>query len=87
MLWASLGQAGSWCISQKAVEELGEAFPLGGVLETYVDTGRASAVLSAGQRDGQGGYFVPRLSKLAFIKPEMFFSLVDLFTLAWLFVY
>lgn len=87
MLWASLGQADSWCILPIAVEGMGAAFTPAGVLETYVDTGRASAVLSTGQRDGQDGYSVPNFSKLAFIKPEMFFSFVDLFTLAWLFVY
>lgn len=82
-----MGQAGSWSILPKAVEELGDTFTPGGVVETYVDAGRASVVLSAGRRDGQGGYSVPSFSKLAFIKTEMFFSFADLFTLAWLFVY
>lgn len=51
------------------------------------DTSGASVVLSTGRRDGQGGYSVPSSRKLAFIKSEMFLSFVDLFTLAWLFVY
>lgn len=42
------------------------------------------------QDGGMGGMGIPSFSKLAFIKPKMFwfffFSFVGLFTLAWLFV-
>lgn len=58
MLWASLGQAGSWHILLKAVEGMGEAFIPGGVLKTYMDTGRAFVVLLAGWRDIQFSAFV-----------------------------
>lgn len=44
-----------------------------------MDTGRVSAFFSAGRRDGQA---VKSFSKLRFVKTKMFFSFVDLFTLA-----
>lgn len=63
MLWVSWGQVSSWHILLKAVEGMGDVFTPGDVLEKYVDTGRASAILSAGQRDEQGGYSVLRSSE------------------------
>lgn len=81
-----LGQADSWHTTPKAVGEMGEVFTPGGALETH---GHKQGLRgSFRQWDGQHvGKFSSQLYQLAFIKPKMLFSFVNLFTLAWLFVF